>query len=304
MEKKAATGSLNRTLKIGKFELHWLQGGRFGLDGGAMFGVVPKVLWSKKYPSDRDNYVPLLAWPILVKTDSSLIIIESGLGNKLTDKQKTIFQVRSEWMVPEELDFMGIKREDIDIVILTHYDFDHAGGVVMNSEEAGLTLTFPNARHIIQRTEWEDVLNPNRRSAKSFWPVNFEILKDSRNLELVEGDVEITEGVKVIQTGGHHRGHQAVRLESEGETALYLGDLMPTNSHFNPLWITAYDNYPLDSVRIKDKLVMEGVDEDAWFIFYHDAFLLACKYDMDGNITERYAVPVEPLQESTDSPVI
>jgi len=142
---------MKKGFRLGEFELFWLRGGSFELDGGAMFGVVPKALWSKKYPANEDNTISMVAWPLLIKTPDSLVLIETGLGNKLTEKQKQIFRVKEEWNVIGDLDDMGIRREDIDYVILTHYDFDHAGGVVMKDEESGgYYLTFPGAQHIIQ----------------------------------------------------------------------------------------------------------------------------------------------------------
>ncbi len=279
---------MKKALKLGDIELIWLNGGSFELDGGAMFGVVPKVLWSKKYPSDADNYVTLINSPILVKTQNTLIIIESGLGNKLTEKQKKIFRVKDEWRILSELNELGIKRQDIHYVILTHLDFDHSGGVVMMEENGIFSITFPNAKHMIQKKEWEDVLTPNKRSSNSFWPVNYELLKDSQCLELVDGSVEVERGVKVIHTGGHNRGHQIINIESKGEKALHLGDLLPTHAHFNPLWVMAYDNYPLDVVALREEWENKGIEENAWFTFYHDPFMLACKFDKSGNITEKW----------------
>lgn len=279
--------------KIGDFELTWLNGGTFELDGGAMFGVVPKVLWQKKYPPSEDNYIPLTAWPILVRTPQALVLIESGIGNKLTDKQKKIYRIREDWSVLEELKQLGITREDIDFVVLTHYDFDHAGGVVMQDEGGNLSLTFPKAKHIIQKKEWEDVLKPNIRSANTYWPVNIEIMKDSARLDLVSGTAEVVPGISTALTGGHNGGHQIVTLESKGEKALHLGDLLPTHAHANPLWVMAYDNYPLESIALKEKWMKQGMAEGVWFTFYHDAFMRACKYDDSGKITEKW--PKEQL---------
>lgn len=279
---------MKKALKIGDFELIWLNGGSFELDGGAMFGVVPKVLWSKKYPSDQDNYVALINSPILVKTPGALIIIESGLGNKLTEKQKKIFRVKDDWKILPELNDLGIKRQDIDYVILTHLDFDHSGGVVMMEEGGNLSITFPNAKHIIQKKEWEDVLTPNKRSSSSYWPVNYELLKESHLLYIVDGTAEVEKGVKVIHTGGHNRGHQIIELESKGEKALHLADLLPTHAHFNPLWVMAYDNFPLDVVALREEWENKGIEENAWFTFYHDPFMLGCKFDKKGNIIEKW----------------
>lgn len=274
--------------KLGELELIWLNGGRFELDGGAMFGVVPKILWSKKYPSDADNFVPMAAYPILVRSTEALCIIESGLGNKLNEKQRRIFRVKEEWSLLEDLIALGIRRDDIDCVILTHYDFDHSGGVIMRDDHGGLSLTFPKAKHIIQLKEWEDVLNPNRRSVNSYWPINYEILRDSGKLELTEGDREIIKGVRVVYTGGHNRGHQIVMIESNGEKAIHPGDLIPTHAHYNPLWVMAYDNFPVEVIEKKEAIESMAIKEGAWLTFYHDPFVLAGRFDEKGGLIEKW----------------
>ncbi len=278
---------MKKGFPLGKFELHWLEGGRFALDGGAMFGVVPKVLWSKKYPCDGENFTALRASPLLIRTPRALVLIDTGLGNKLGEKEERIFRVSRQWDLPGSLNALGVRREDIDVVVLTHYDFDHAGGVVMKDGKGGLELTFPGARHVLQEWEWEDVLNPNRRSANTYRPVNHELLARVGKVELVSGEAVVADGIRVVRTGGHTRGHQAVTIESAGEKALHLGDLLPTHAHFNPLWITAYDNFPLEAVAAKERLLREGTEEDAWFTLYHDPFISACKLDDEGGILEK-----------------
>jgi len=272
--------------RVGDFELFWLDGGLFELDGGTTFGPVPKVLWKQRYPCNDENYVPICSWPILVKTPDALLVIETGIGNKLTGKQKQVFRVQEEWRVPDDLRALGIRREDIDVVILTHFDWDHSAGVVMQ-EEGRLSLTFPHARHILQEAEWHDVLHPNRRSSNTYWPVNYETLRESDRLHLVNGEAEVVAGVKVVRTGGHTRGHQIVLLESRGEKAIHMGDLLPTHAHFNPLWLTAYDNFPLDSIRQKEFWNDYAVSERAWFVLYQDPFVVACQFDERGDMIER-----------------
>lgn len=156
--------------RLGEFELYWLQGGVFEVDGGSMFGVVPRVLWQQKYPATADGYVQLADAAILVRTPHGEVLIETGLGNKLTDKQKRIFRLRREWDLPAELAALGLDRRDIGHVVLTHCDFDHAGGITMQNESGEVGLTFTNALHYIQDREWRDVQNPNRRAASSYWP--------------------------------------------------------------------------------------------------------------------------------------
>lgn len=276
--------------RLGEFELYWLNGGEFELDGGAMFGVVPKVLWSKKYPVNQDNYIPLVAWPILVNKKGVLILIETGLGNKLTEKQREIFRVKKEWSLVDELKTLGISRENISYVILTHFDFDHSGGLVMFNEERKLELTFPKAKYVIQKKEWDDVLNPNRRSINTFWRINYEKVMDMNNLFLVDGEYEVIDGVKVVHTGGHNAGHQIVIIESCKDMAIHFGDLMPMHSHYNPLWVMAYDNYPLESIKQKEYWENFALKNNAWITFYHDPFVLACKFDEKGSLKEKWPI--------------
>jgi glyoxylase-like metal-dependent hydrolase (beta-lactamase superfamily II) len=291
-------------LKLGDFEIYWLSGGLFMMDGGAIFGVVPKLLWKDKYPCDEENFVKIAAWPLLIKTPDRNILIETGIGNKLTDKQKRNFRVSEEWWLLDDLSDLGLGREDIDIVILTHYDFDHAGGVVIQENDGSLSVTFPRARHIIQQSEWEDVLNPNMRSKNTFWPVNNELMRGSDLLELIDGDMEPVDGIKLIRTGGHNRGHQIVRLESGGQVAWHLGDLMILHAHFKALWISAYDNYPLTSIEEKDRYMKEALSENAWFLFYHDPYIPACRFDEDGKVLEKVAVRswTGGIPENPDTP--
>ncbi|MFH1019442.1 MAG: MBL fold metallo-hydrolase [Pseudomonadota bacterium] len=182
----------------------------------------------------------------------------------------------------------GLSREAISHVILTHGDFDHAGGVTMLGETGGLELTFPAAMHYLQRQEWADVLAPNKRSASAYWPENFAGLAEGKNLHLVDGEGEVAPGIRLERTGGHTRGHQAVWLESGGVIALHLGDLLPMPAYSNPLWITAYDNFPLDSIAAKERFLGQALTQKAWLLFYHDPEILACKLDGDGAVRDPF----------------
>jgi len=282
--------------KLGDFEIFWLNGGEFELDGGPWFGVVPKSLWAEKYPVDEnnpialeENYIKFLNCPLLIKTPDLLVLVETGLGNKLTDKQKQVYRVTKDWGLPGDLKKIGLTRQDIDYVILTHCDFDHAGGIVMINSDEGEELTFPNAKHIVQKLEWEDAMHPNRRSANTYWEQNFSKLKDTDNLQLIDGDFEICRGIEVEHTGGHTRGHQIVRIQSGKAIAYHLADLLPTHVHFNPLWIMAYDNYPMDVIALKEKYEARGLKENAWFTFYHDPSMYACKFDDQGRVVKQIA---------------
>lgn len=271
-------------LDLGGITISWLDGGRFALDGGTMFGAVPKVLWSRKYAPDADNYIKMVASPLLVRTGRSRLLIDTGLGNKLTEKQRKIFRVSSPWRIEDELARYQLRREDIDVVILTHCDFDHAGGVVMYDTAGRPELTFPKAQHIINRTEWYDATHPDRRSSNTYFADNFIELESSGLLQLVEGDVEIEAGVALRHTGGHTRGHQIVEISGRSGCAVHLADMMPTHAHANPLWIMAFDDFPLDVIAQKERLLPQYQERNCWFTFYHDAYMKAGRLDMSGNI--------------------
>ncbi len=272
------------SLKIGHFQLHWLNGGHFRLDGGTMFGAVPKVLWEKKCPADANNCIPMCNDVLLVQTPEHNILIDTGLGNKLNTKQLSIFQITSPWSIIPQLASLGLARADIDAVILTHCDFDHAGGIVMHGKDGREELAFPDAVHFIQRKEWEDVENPCRRAQSTYWPENFSLLKKEGRLTIIDGEQEIFPGIIVRYTGGHTRGHQLVEITSDGETAVHLADLFPTHNHSNPLWIMAYDNFPLEVIDLKEKYFSHYQQLNSWFTFYHDLEIKACKLDPQGKI--------------------
>ena len=263
------------SLKIGEVEIFWLDGGQIRLDGGPMFGPVPKVLWSKRVDVGEDNCIAIDNAALLLLTPSAKIVIDSGIGNKLTPKQDEHFLVQKPWRLPESLKQLGLNGEDIDIVIPTHADFDHAGGIVSYDSNKKSFLTFPRARHILQRKEWEVIKNPDRRSAASYWPENFSGLIEGENLEIIDGDLQLTPEVKIFLTGGHTIGHQAIEIVSQGETAVHLGDLLPSTNHLHPLWVIAYDDYPMEVITLKERLLPEYARRNAWILFYHETEILA-----------------------------
>ncbi len=262
-------------LKIGEVEIFWLDGGRIRLDGGPMFGPVPKALWSQKVEVDDHNCIGIDNSAMLIKTPGANLVIDSGIGNKMTPKQQENFKLESPWRLPESLAALGLSRNEIDIVIPTHADFDHAGGLVFRNANGRLELTFPRARHIFQEKEWAVVKKPDRRSATSYWPENFIGLKEGENLTLVDGEAEITPEVRVFLTGGHTIGHQAVEISSGGASAVHLGDLLPSHNHLHPLWVIAYDDYPMEVIAFKESFLPGCAERESWLLFYHDTEILA-----------------------------
>ena len=275
-------------LRVGATELYWLSGGDFRLDGGTMFGPVPKSLWRKKVEAAADNTILLCNDPLLIRTPGLNILVDTGLGNKLTLKQQAVFKITSPWRLLPQLAALGLSRQDIDLVILTHGDFDHAGGVVMVDEQGRQEITFPAATHLIQEAEWSDVIAPGRRAQESYWPVNFQQLIKSGRIQFVQGSHQVCPEVKVCLTSGHTLGHQLVEVASQGETAVHLGDLFPTHAHVNPLWVMAYDNFPLEVIACKERYLAEYRKRDAWFTFYHDPLVKACKLGDKGKLSDRW----------------
>ncbi|WP_404337281.1 MBL fold metallo-hydrolase [Planococcus rifietoensis] len=268
-----------------KFQFHdmlltWLDGGTTWLDGGTMFGVVPKVVWSKRYPANEQNQIELPTHPILVQFDGHNILVDSGLGNgKLTDRQKRNLGVSSESRVEEELEELGLSAQDIDTVLMTHLHGDHAAGLTKKQGEAYVSA-FPNAKIYVSAVEWEEMQNPNIRSRNTYWKENWEPI--TGQVETFADKVTVFDAITMIHTGGHSNGHSVIKFEQNGETVLHMGDIMPTHAHQNPLWVLAFDDYPMDSIYAKDKLMKEALPGNFYFSFYHDAFYRLIKWNEDG----------------------
>lgn len=272
-------------LDLGGVTVEWVGDERLRMDAGAMFGPVPKVLWEGRYPAGPDNLAPFVATPLLIRTGGRRLIVDTGLGNRLTEKQMRNFRVEYVQTVPEGLAALGLAPGDIDTVILTHLDWDHAAGIVERSE-SGERLRYPAATHVIGAVEWEDANRPNLRSKHTYWPENWSLLAAAGRLRFALGGEALAPGVRLHHTGGHTRGHMIVEIRGEREVAYHLADLLPTHAHLNPLWVTAYDNFPLDSVEQKAYWLGRARAEQAWLVFYHDALYAAVRLGADGSVAD------------------
>jgi glyoxylase-like metal-dependent hydrolase (beta-lactamase superfamily II) len=271
------------TLKVGNILLTWLSGGVAYLDGGAMFGVVPKPLWEKKYPCNEKNQIELPNDPIFIQLEGKNILIESGLGKgKLTDKQKRNYGVTKESEVEGSLAQLGLTPADIDYILLTHLHFDHASGLT-KLEDNQYSSVFPHATIITSKIEWDEMRDPNIRSRNTYWKENWEPIEN----QVETFDETWSFGpLKLVHTGGHSDGHSIVIIEDGGEMAIHMGDIMPTHAHQNVLWVLAYDDYPMNSITAKEKWFPYGVEKNAWFTFYHDAYYRAVKWGADGQLSD------------------
>lgn len=234
-----------------------------------MFGAVPKPLWERTNPPDEKNRIKLALRPLLVITPTARVLIDTGIGDKFDAKFAERFRVEKTDTLINSLARAGFKPEDITVVILTHLHFDHCGGStrIVNGKPVP---TFPRARYIIQETEWQEALNPNRRSRASYLPENFLPIQESGQLELVNGSKEILPGIELIHTGGHTKGMQVVRLKSEGKTGIFWADVIPTRGHIPVPYIMGYDLFPLESMEQKERLLNQAIAE-GWISFLeHD----------------------------------
>jgi len=256
-------------LNLGCLQLHSLSDGFFGLDGGAMFGVVPKPLWERKNPPDERNRIRLASRPLLVVTGDERILIDTGIGDKWDTRQRDIYRIEKTDTIDASLRRAGFAPEDITRVILTHLHFDHAGATTRL--DVGLPVPrFPRARHYVQRREWEIAINLNRRTRGSYIPDDYLPVDNAGLLELLDGDTELVPGVRLVRTGGHTAGHQVVRLESAGSTAVYWSDLIPTRTHVAVPYIMGYDSLPLETMEQKERLLARASAEEWLCFFPHD----------------------------------
>lgn len=268
------------TLKLGDLTLTWLNGGDTFMDGGAMFGVVPKPLWSRKYPVNEKNQIELRTDPIFLQLNGKNILIESGIGNgKLNEKQKRNYGVTEESKVEESLAELGHAPEDIDIICMTHLHFDHACGLT-KPEGEGFVSVFPNAVIYVSQTEWDEMRNPNIRSRNTYWKENWEAIEGQ--VKTFEDELTVEGAITMIHSRGHSDGHSIITVESGGEKLIHMGDLMPTHAHQNVLWVLAYDDYPMDSIRAKQSWIPQSIEAGCWFTFYHDGEFRALKWDAEG----------------------
>lgn len=263
-------------IDFGSFKFSIVSDGTFWLDGGAMFGIVPKVLWNKTNPADELNRIELKLNCLLIQTPEKNVLVDTGVGENLDDKFKEIYKVERDFGLITALEKIGIKPGDINFVINTHLHFDHCGGNTIN-KDGSFVPTFPKAKYVIQKQEWSDATNPNERTKASYLKENFIPLEEAGQLILVDGDYEIFPGIKVTITNGHTRGHQSVLIESEGKKAIYLGDLIPTTSHIKIPYIMSYDLYPLDIIKKKKEILNRAIKENWLLIFEHDP-KIPCAY--------------------------
>ncbi|MCC7210766.1 MAG: MBL fold metallo-hydrolase [Candidatus Brocadia sp.] len=258
-------------MNLGTFEIYPLTDGNMYLDGGAVFGVVPRVLWEKVCPPDSKNRIRLSLHCPLIVTGNYKILIDTGVGTKHNEKFCQMYGIEKKSHLLTSLNHFGYRPEDIDLVINTHLHFDHAGGNTTVNEKGKIVPMFPKARYFVQKGEMDAALNPNERTRASYLAEDFLPLDDHKLLSVVHEEiVEVDNGISLIKIGGHTRHHQCVKIESEGHVAFFLGDFIPTVAHLQYPYIAGYDLFPLDTLENKKKVLQQAFEEHWLLIFQHD----------------------------------
>jgi glyoxylase-like metal-dependent hydrolase (beta-lactamase superfamily II) len=274
-------------LRIGEFEITIVSGGPFRLDGGGMFGVIPKPLWERSFRADERNRIALDTNCTLVRAGGKHLLIDTGNGTKLGEKERDIFALDPGATLVGSLAAAGVAPDEIDLVIVSHLHMDHVGGATSFSLDGSIRPTFPRARVLAQRGEWEDAVANRSHMRTSYRLENLLPLQEAGVLELLDGDTEIVSGIRVHVTGGHTRFHQAIVLESGGATAIYIGDICPTTAHLRGPYNMAYDMFPYDTMQRKLAL-LEQAAREGWVLLYdHDPVVRYSRVREDGE--GRYA---------------
>jgi methylmalonyl-CoA epimerase len=263
-----------RRIPWGDLQLTILHDGPFRLDGGAMFGVVPRALWEQKAPADDRHRIQLAMRPLLVEASWGRMLIDCGAGDKMPARQREIYGLDRSHALDQALHEAGLSAGDIDLVLATHLHFDHFGGATANAGGV-LQPRFPNARYLIRSAEWEDATHPHERNRASYLQDDFVPLERAGVITFYEDDGEIRPGVRVVRTGGHTGQHQIVFVESGGRTAVFTADLIPTIAHLQDPWIMGYDLFPMETLAFKKRFIREAIDREYLVVFEHDPHVAA-----------------------------
>ena len=279
-----------KSITLGDLELTPLFDAYFRLDGGAMFGVVPKPLWERRAPADERNRIHLTTRPLLVRTGSTRLLVDAGIGNKMSAKNVDIYAIDRRRDLAGTLAEAGLRSDQVEVVLASHLHFDHFGGATASDESGAIRPAFPAARYLVRADEWEDATHPHERNRASYLPDDFVPLQSAGVLDLFDGDREILPGVRVHWTGGHARSHQVIYLESGGRTAVFTADMIPTTAHIDEPWIMGYDLYPMETLAFKRTFIREAIEREYLILFEHDP-VIAAGYIREKN-GRKYVEPV------------
>ncbi len=281
-------------MRVGRWEIASVLDGFFALDGGAMFGIVPRPLWERRMAPDPQNRVRLASRCLVARDRAAgrVLLVDDGIGEKWDAKRAGLYAIdRSAGGIDAGLARLGLSRADVTDVLLTHLHFDHAGGTTRRGPDGGLELSFPRATHHVQRRQWQLAHAPSEKDAGSYVAQDFELLQHSNLLHLVEGEAELFRDVELIVSEGHTVDQQLPRFHGDGTHVTFCGDLVPTHAHLRPSWVMAYDAAPVTTIEEKKVLLAEALEDDGVLFFEHDPAMPACRLrEEDGHPVFREAV--------------
>ena len=260
--------------KIGPFSLYTIECGRFRLDGGAMFGVVPKPLWSRQIEADEKNRIPMAMRCLLITSENTgkTYLVDNGCGTKFDEKFESIYALDYDHSnLLDSLSYHGFEPEDITDLILSHLHFDHCGGTTYYDESGNIRHTFPNAKYHVPKKHWETANNPNAREKASFFEENIKPMKDSGRLNLVEEGHRYEEGLSALPVNGHTISQQLPKVEADGKVLVFAADLLPTHVHVPLPWVMGYDMRPVKTLEEKEQILNKAVEDNWYFFLEHDA---------------------------------
>jgi len=275
---------------VGDARVSVLHDGTIALDGGAMFGVVPRVVWEKRDPPDERNRVTLGLNVALIESGGKRVLVDTGMGDRWSEKEVRMYGIDRSTTLLGGLRTRGLGPEDVDVVVNTHLHFDHAGGNARREGE-GVVPTFPRARYVVQRGEWEDARHPHERSRASYREDDFVPVAQAGQLDLIDGETEVAPGVRAVPVGGHTTHHQMVVVQSGGETLVVPTDLLPTASHLPLPFVMGYDLFPVATLEAKRRLLHAAVEGGWRILFYHDARTPVGRVRREG---DGYTLEVDP----------
>lgn len=278
-------------MQFGDFRIEIIPDTEFKLDGGAMFGIVPRVLWERRTAPDEQNRIKLGTHCLYVETPAEKILIETGMGEKWTEKLSNIYGIRREKTFAETLfEKTGNRPEDISIIVNTHLHFDHCGGNTQFNETGKIVPAFPNARYLVSENEFNHAENPTERDQGSYLKENWKSLQKTGQIELKPSVYEVVPGITMTEMRGHNGSMQTVKIESKDETIYSFSDLIPTTNHLSLPWIMGYDLFPLETLENKKKLLPQALKENWICWFYHDTEKPLCRLtEIEGKIKARNA---------------
>lgn len=286
--------------QFGDMKLIWLRGVDKMTDAGTLFGPVPKVVWSRYYPTTEENMMVELTDQILIQYKNKNYLIDASFNTaKLSDKQRRNLGILSESRIEESLELLGLTPEDISYVLMTHMHHDHSGGLTKLNENYQLVSTFPNAKIFVNDIEWYEMMNPNNRTKGTYLRENWEPIQ--HQVETFTEYLNVIPEIQMVHTGGHSNGHSIILLKQGNETMIHMADLLLTHAHRKPVWVAAVDDYPMRSIIAKEKWLKEAFENHYKFFFYHDQFFAVVEFDHEGKEIVDYVKRIrEPRLPFTD----